>query len=166
MRFLTSLMAALVLALAAPTLAHAETDTIPPARTQVLDCVATLDRDSSWPECLRLIFAPCAGLPVGSEPHIGCLASERRDWRAVMDGEQTGLMMALTTTASTELTGVMSQWYGYVGQKCGEVAADKADISADAAQLGCEISEIVGVTAEFAACRAGRSTAPYCILQE
>ena len=137
-----------------------------PERQEVLECIETLDTQTNWNQCLTLMFAPCADLAVGSDLHVGCLGAERVAWRDVMDAHREALFDRLTPGAADELSALMDQWLGYVGQRCNAVAEEKAEISAQAAQLGCEISEIVGATAEFAACRRGESSAPYCILQE
>lgn len=150
--------------LAAP--AWAETGEIPQAKRVVLTCLDGMETETTWGQCLDILFEPCAVHAVGSKDHVGCLFKERQDWRLVMEEEQVRVLKELTPGGAADLAQIMSQWFGYVGQKCGGVAEEKADISADAAQLGCEISEIVGVTAEFSTCRSGNSTAPYCIIQE
>ena len=146
--------------------AQADSDTIPAERMEVLTCLEAMSVDTTWGQCVTLLFAPCAELAVGSEDHVSCLTDEHRAWQGAMDGERTRLLAGLTSAGASELTELMGQWFGYVAQKCGAVAAGKPATGAEAAQLGCEISEIAGVTAEFVACRAGRSTAPYCVMQE
>jgi hypothetical protein len=144
----------------------AEPVPLPEDRQPVLACVDAMESDADWDQCLTLIFAPCEGLDVGTPLHLECLVSERQVWIKALEHEQATLSDLLIPTASSEMAAIMGEWIGYVGQKCGDVAKEKASISAEAAQLGCEIAEAVGVTSEFAACRAGNSTAPYCILRD
>ena len=58
------------------------------------------------------------------------------------------------------------QWFGYVARKCSAVVAKKGASFARVAQLGCQISEIGGVTGECVACRERRLAARYCVIQE
>jgi len=139
---------------------------ISPDKLQVINCVENLQSDADWDQCLALMFEPCSGVEVGSEPHVACLRDQRESWRTVFDGQYLTLTEELTVVGITELATILGQWTGYVGNQCSQVAQGKPEGQADAAQYGCEISEIVGVSAELYACRAGLSTAPYCQLKE
>lgn len=132
----------------------------------VLICVENMGDSTTWPQCTTLMFGPCSEAEVGSGDHVECLTTQHSEWTAVMTAQREALTVDLTSTGATELGQLMGQWFVYVAQKCADVAANKTDLYADAANLGCEISEIAGVTAEFVACRNGRSTAPYCVTQE
>ena len=154
---------AVLLALcAAPALA----DTVPPDKAQVLTCLDAMGTETDWGQCVTLMFAPCAMHKAGSADHVACLSGQHESWMTVMQEQREVLLPSLTPTGRDDLTRLMGQWFGYVAQKCAAVASDKTGTGAEAAQLGCEISEIAGVTGEFVACRDGRSTAPYCIMQE
>lgn len=128
----------------------------------VLACLENLEQGTTWGQCLNLIFQPCVSHEVGSDGHVTCLTTERGVWRAAMDTLQSQVFDALTPAGGSELAGVMGQWTGYMAQKCQEVAASKPESGAASARLGCEITELVGLTGEFAACLEGRSAAPYC----
>lgn len=135
-------------------------------RKNVLDCVSRMDAQTTWDQCRRLMFLPCESHKVGSESHLTCLNEEKLHWTKIRDGFHTALVGKLNSTGSAMLTDLTGQWYGFVGQKCGLVAKEKASISADAARSGCEISEIVGLSAELLACLDGRSTSPYCTIEK
>jgi len=135
-------------------------------RQAVLGCLAEMDVSTTWDQCRTQMFAACAGLEVGAADHLACLTEDKAGWQALMTGYQAVLTERLTSAALLDLTGLMGQWTGYVGQKCADVGEARAEISREAAVLGCEISEIAGLTVEFAACDAGQSTAPYCTLKE
>jgi len=154
----------MALGLAAPV--QAETGDLSQDQRQVLTCLEAMGEGTVWGQCVGLMFQGCAGETVGSEPHVACLTTLHTDWRASMEHTRTGLMGALTSAGATELTQLMGQWFGLVAQNCAEVAVGKEAGLAEAAQLGCEISEMAGVTAEFVACHEGQSTAPYCVIQE
>ena len=135
-------------------------------RKQVLDCVSRMEVQTTWDQCRRLMFLPCEPHAVGSAQHLACLDEEKLHWTKIRDGFHAAVLERLTSTGGAMLTDLTGQWYGFVGQKCGAVAKEKADISADAARSGCEISEIVGLSAELQACLDGRSTSPYCTMKE
>ena len=162
MRLILALGASLLLALPL----GAEEAGLSEEQAQVLTCLDGMGAGTEWGQCVGLMFAPCADQDVGSEGHVACLTQLHSDWRVSMDGARTGLMAELTSTGSTELAQLMGQWFGLVAQNCSDVAVAKEPGFAEAAQLGCEISEMAGVTSEFVACHEGRSTAPYCVIQE
>ncbi len=139
---------------------------IPPERLAVLGCVEAMQSDADWGQCLTLMFAPCAAPEVGSEAHVSCLRDERENWRVVFDAQYADVIEMVTAEGTVELANIIGQWTGYVGNRCNQVASAKTGTHADAAQYGCEISEIVGVSAELMACQAGVSTAPYCVLKD
>lgn len=133
---------------------------------QVVACLSTMGAQTTWDQCRRGLFEPCAQETVGSEPHLTCLQTQKNDWRLHLDAKTDALNTRLTTEGSGQLTDLLGQWFGYVGNKCTAVAQEKADISADAALLGCEISEFAGLATEFDSCLQGNSTSPYCTLKE
>jgi len=137
-----------------------------PRQEAVLGCLGAMGAGTNWGQCVGLMFEPCADQEVGSDGHVACLTAEHAAWQAAFDSTRVALVARLTSTGSSELTLLMGQWFGYVAQKCAEVASSKSGSLAEAAQLGCEISEIAGVTEEFVACHQARSTAPYCVIQE
>ena len=82
------------------------------------------------------------------------------------EGRTDVLLKKLTVDGTVQLTEILGQWFGYVGQKCTQVAAQKANISEDAALLGCEVSEIAGLATEMQSCLRGKSVSPYCTFKE
>lgn len=164
MRMLFAAMAGLMLVMAPPALS--QTNALSEDKSTVLACIEGMQTDEDWGICLGLMFAPCAGEEVGSEGHVACLRSERENWRTVFDQQYLVAIDRLTPNGATELASLIGQWTGYVGNKCNQVAQEKEGGQADAAQYGCEISEIVGVSAELNACLEGLSTAPYCQIQD
>ncbi|NNK79845.1 MAG: hypothetical protein HKP40_14170 [Litoreibacter sp.] len=157
---LTTLSASLVLALSAVPSVAAEPLT--EDKLQVLSCLEQLDQGAEWSQCLDLMFGPCAEHKVGSEVHLACLGEERLSWRLVLVELQAQVFEAVTPSGASDLATLLGQWTGYVVQKCEAVGTARADISSEAGQLGCEITEMVGLSGEFAACLEGRSAAPYC----
>ena len=135
-------------------------------RAETLACVGAMATEADWAVCRTMMFEACAVHEVGSDPHIACLSEDRAAWQSELDATMTSTAAVLTAEGNTELTQLLTQWFGYIGQKCAAVAAERAAISAEAARLGCEISETVGLVAELAACRDGASSAPYCIRRE
>ncbi|WP_180957644.1 hypothetical protein [Neptunicoccus cionae] len=136
-------------------------------QARAITCLTGMEQgESSWPECRSLLFQPCAGFVVGAEEHLTCLAEQKAGWQTRLDTTTLTLNDRLTAEGSGQLTDLLGQWFGYVGNKCNAVAQEKADISADAARLGCEISEFAGLSTEFDSCLQGKSLSPYCILQE
>lgn len=163
----TSRIAAACLMLAAglsgiPGAAQQTAEPIPEDQILVMACLENIEQSTTWGQCLNLMFQPCAAEEVGSDGHAACLKSERTRWRSTMENLQEQVFDTITVSGGSELAGVMGQWTGYVGQKCQEVAATRADTGALSARLGCEITEFVGLSGEFAACLEGRSNAPYC----
>lgn len=136
-------------------------------QNRAVACLSGMEQgETSWPACRRLLFHPCETYTVGDADHLTCLAEQKADWRAHLDTKTQTLNKRLTTDGSGQLSDLLGQWFGYVGNKCNAVAQEKADISADAARLGCEISEFAGLSTEFDSCLQGYSTSPYCIMQE
>jgi hypothetical protein len=141
-------------------------DTVPEDKILVLACFENLEESTTWEQCVGLMFQPCAGEDVGTKAHVACLEGEQDSWRGTLDTLQADVFDAISTQGATELTDVMGQWTGYVGQKCEEAAASRDGDAASSARLGCQISEIAGLSGEFAACLEGRSTAQYCTYKE
>lgn len=138
---------------------------ITPAQGQVLSCLEALDQGTSWNQCLNLIFAPCADHTVGAAAHLDCLRGEQAEWENAMDDQRLALLRVLTPTGAADLGRALGQWVPYVTEKCETIAASRP-AAPDAARLGCQITETVGVTGEFVACREGRSLVPYCQIAE
>ncbi|MFY0692061.1 MAG: hypothetical protein JXR14_09105 [Paracoccaceae bacterium] len=152
----------LALAIALPGTASVAAEPLDEGKLQVLSCLEQLDQGVEWSQCLDLMFGPCVDHAVGSQPHLACLGEERQAWRLVLEDLQAQVFEAVTPLGASELATLLGQWTGYVVQKCEAVGLARADISAEAGQLGCEITEMVGLSGEFAACLEGRSAAPYC----
>ena len=132
----------------------------------VVDCLARIGDETEWAECRKIMFEPCTGHEVGSENHIICLEGHKLDWQTYMEDYRQLLDTKLTTSGSSMLAELMGQWFGYMAARCNDVAVARASISEEAAKLGCEIAELAGITAEFDACLDGRSTTPYCVIEE
>ncbi|MDR6264424.1 hypothetical protein [Roseobacter sp. N2S] len=133
---------------------------------QAVACLSTMGAQTTWDQCRGALFEPCAQDAVGSAPHLACLQVQKTDWRGHLDAKTEVLNARLTPEGSGQLSELLGQWFGFVGNKCSAVAQAKADISADAAMLGCEISEFAGLATEFDSCLQGDSTSPYCTLKE
>lgn len=131
-----------------------------------VECLSKMETETSWPECRKGLFAPCAENAVGSEPHLKCLRGEKDNWRVFLDKKTEVLNAKLTLEGAGQLTDLLGQWFGYVGNKCAAVGEEKAEISRDAGQLGCEISEFAGLATEFNSCLTGNSVSPYCTIKE
>jgi hypothetical protein len=129
-------------------------------------CLENMGTSTSWNKCLGLIFAPCVEVEVGSEAHVSCLEGQRENWSASMQFLQKDVTDAITLKSAEDLFEILSGWVNYVSQKC-QASEDSTDNSAMAAkQLGCRITELVGLSGEYAACLEGRSTADYCVLKD
>jgi len=157
------LMLAAALALPVPALAAPQ---VTGHQANVVSCLEQMENGTTWGQCVNLMFSPCATLEVGSDDHVACLTTQRDTWRDTKDQLQRDLIPLLTVAGGTEMVNLMGQWSGYVGQKCADVGRQNASTGADAAILGCEISELAGITVEFAACVDQISTAPYCIHED
>ena len=145
--------------------AMAADTTVSPDKVLVLACLENMGTSTQWSQCVELMFQPCVANEVGSDAHAACLGEERKIWADTVRILQTDLQAAITTEASSQVVDIMGQWTGYVVQKCEEQAAARTT-GAESARLGCEISELAGLSGEFAACIEGRSTAQYCVYKE
>ena len=152
--------------LAVAGMSYAADSKITDAKRSTMQCIEDMGVSTTWGQCANLMFKSCAHSEVGTTDHLTCLNAEHDGWREAMEGERLALANELSPTGVSELAQVMEHWFGYVAQKCAQVALGKSAIAAEAAQTGCEISEIAGVTTEFVACRANRSKAPYCVMQK
>ena len=136
----------------------------------VLACLENMENGTenatTWNQCTTLMFQPCAEEEVGLAGHVACLKAERTGWQASLETLQAKVFEAITVQASGELSDLLEGWTKFVGQKCQEVAMQRAGTGADAAQVGCEIAEMVGLSSEYAACLEGRSTAPFCKIEQ
>ena len=120
---------------------------------------------TTWPQCLGLMFEPSAAEVPGSDAHATCLTGLRDDWRGSVSVLQEEVMEKVTTEGANQVLNLIVEiWSDYVTQKCEEVAQSRPD-GPDSARLGCEVSELAGLTDEFAACLEGRSTAEYCEIE-
>jgi len=135
-------------------------------QANVVSCLEQMENGTTWSQCVNLMFSPCAKLDMGSDDHVACLVTQRDGWRNTRDRLQRDLIPVLTVAGGTEMVNLMGQWQGYVGQKCAAVGRENEATGAEAAALGCEISELSGITVEFAACFDKISTAPYCIHED
>lgn len=142
---------------------QAQENLLSPAQSEVVACLGAMGQNTSWAQCTKLMFAPCAGHAVASQGHISCLAAEKATWRAGLDAQLDTLTPRLTDEAAKDLVQLMGSWIAFVGQKCERVAAERdAPTAAEAARTGCEISEIAGAMTQINACIAGQSDAAYC----
>jgi hypothetical protein len=149
----------------APGAALAE-NVLPPSHIAALNCVENLDASMTWSQCLNVIFAECATNEVGSEDHLACLGTLQETWVGTLETLGTDAREVITEKGNAELAELLDAWTKFVVQKCEAVALEKAASSADAARLGCEVTEIVGLSGEYVACLEGRSNAPYCERKE
>lgn len=134
-------------------------------QTLVLNCLAQIGEETSWPECRGMMFAPCGEHKVGTDTHGACLLKQKQDWENEMSNQQEALIGKLTLSGNSMLAELMGNWYSYREARCNEVAAERPEAE-NSAKLGCEVAEIAGITAEFQACLEGRSTTPYCTIRE
>ena len=145
--------------------AQAET-AVPQAHVNSMACLETMGQGTSWGQCLGLIFEPCVSFEVASEAHLACLQSEREGWTATMRLLQEDVTEAITVKSAEDLAGILSGWINYVSQKCQAEGDPEGNSPLAAKQLGCQITELVGLSGEYAACLEGRSTADYCVLKD
>ena len=139
---------------------------LPQEHINAMACLENMGASTSWNQCLGLIFAPCLEVEVGSEAHVSCLQGQREKWSTSMQFLQKDVTDAITLKSAEDLFEILSGWVNYVSQKC-QASEDSTDNSAMAAkQLGCRITELVGLSGEYAACLEGRSTADYCVLKD
>ena len=138
---------------------------LPKEHINAIACLENMEASSTWSQCLGLIFAPCLEDVVGSEPHVSCLQGQRKDWNGSMQLLQSDVTDAITLKSAEDLTKILSGWINYVSQKCQSGGDPTGNPALAVKQLGCQITEIVGLTGEYAACLEGRSTAEYCILK-
>ena len=131
----------------------------------VLACLENMEQGTTWPQCVELMFQRCVSHEVGTDAHAACLSEVREDWSGTVKDLQGQVIEAVTSSGSSELLDLMGQWTGYVVQKCQEVA-DTKTTGAQSARLGCEVSELAGLSGELAACLEGRSSAGYCEFKE
>ena len=138
---------------------------LPKEHINAMACLENMEGSTTWNQCLGLIFAPCLEDVVGSEPHVSCLQGQREDWNGSMQLLQSDVTDAITLKSAEDLAKILSGWINYVSQKCQAGADPTGNPAIAVKQLGCQITEIVGLTGEYAACLEGRSTAEYCVLK-
>lgn len=129
---------------------------------EVLSCLAQMENGVTWSTCLNVLFSPCADIEIGSEAHVACLTEQRDIWRGTKNVLQSDLVEMLTAEGGTQMMNILHQWQGYVGDKCSQVSQQYEESGAESAALGCEISELTGLTAELALCHEQDSTAQFC----
>ncbi|WP_299190761.1 hypothetical protein [uncultured Litoreibacter sp.] len=160
-----TLSAALAALIFTTQLHAAEDPIVAEEKLLVLGCLEQMENGTSWPECVSLMFQPCADEAPGSDPHAACLSDEREGWSMTVQNLQAKLIEGVTPEGRIQIIDLMGLWGSYVVQQCNQVAATK-ETGAESARLGCEISEFAGLAGEFAACLEGRSTAEYCEFKE
>jgi len=134
-------------------------------QTLVLNCLASVGDETSWPECRGMIFLPCEEHTAGTTVHLSCLLKQKTDWENRMADTQENLLEELTPEGNSMLAALMSQWGVFRDSRCDGVANSQPG-GERPARLGCEIMEIAALTAEFEACLAGRSQTSYCMLRQ
>jgi hypothetical protein len=139
---------------------------LPKEHINAMACLENMETSTTWSQCLGLIFAPCSRNKVGSELHLSCLQGQNEDWNSSMQLLQSNLTEMITLKSVEDLTKILSGWINYVSQKCQAGLDAAGNPSAKAKQLGCQITETVGLTGEYAACLEGRSTAEYCVMKD
>ena len=139
---------------------------LPQGHINSMACLENMGNNTTWNQCLALIFAPCLEDEVGSEAHVSCLELQRVEWTGSMRLLQSDVTDAITLKSAEDLAKILSGWINYVSQKCqaGEGSMDNPLVAAK--QLGCQITELAGLTGEYAACLEGRSTAEYCVVKD
>ena len=155
----TALASMFCVAAATPALAQ---DAFDDHQKEVLNCLAQMENGATWESCLNVLFSPCAEQDVGGEEHVICLTEQREVWTGTKNGLQADLVNMLTAEGGTQMMNILHQWHGYVGDKCSQVSQQYEESGAESAKLGCEISELTGLTAELALCHEKASTAPFC----
>ena len=138
---------------------------LPKEHINAMACLENMEASTTWNQCLGLIFKPCSEDVVGSEAHVSCLQRQRKDWNGSMQLLQSDVTDAITLKSAEDLAKILSGWINYVSQKCQAGADPTGNPAVAVKQLGCQITEIVGLTGEYAACLEGRSTAEYCVLK-
>jgi|GEM_PF-318736 len=131
----------------------------------VLNCLVRIGEETNWQECRGMMFAPCQEHKVETDTHVACLTREKQNWESEMSDTQEALLEKLTPTGNNTLAQLMRDWFEFRDTRCNDVA-DARPSAARSVRLGCEITEIAGITAEFQACLEGRSTTQYCMLKE
>lgn len=132
----------------------------------VLACLEQMEVTTTWNQCLNLMFQPCVSETVGSDGHVACLSDERVEWGVVAEQLQREVSGAITAKGNTQFAEILGSWTGIIVQNCADVGTSKAATGSESARLGCEISEMVGLSGELAACLEGRSSAEYCTFKE
>ena len=138
---------------------------LPKEHINAMACLENMEGSTTWNQCLGLIFAPCLEDAVGSEAHVSCLRGQRKAWNGSMQLLQSDVTDAITLKSAEDLAKILSGWINYVSQKCQAGASPTGTPTVTVKQLGCQITEIVGLTGEYAACLEGRTTAEYCVLK-
>lgn len=139
---------------------------LPQEHVNAMACLENMETSTTWSQCLGLIFAPCSKNKVGSKLHLNCLQGQHEDWTGSMQLLQSDLSEMITLKSVEDLTKILSGWINYVSQKCQAGLDAAGSPSVKAKQLGCQITETVGLTGEYAACLEGRSTADYCVMKD
>lgn len=143
--------------------AAAEQPKYPENHLTAIACTENLGLTTTWEQCLNVIFQPCAAYEVGSGPHATCLQKMRDDWGVTVEGLQADVTETVTSEGSLELVRLIGEWTGYVVHKCNSVAESKPVTGREVANLGCQITEMVGLSAEMTACLQGNTKAGYCV---
>lgn len=139
---------------------------VPKEHIFALACLENLEISTTWSQCVGLMFAPCAPYDVGSDDHVACLRREKANWNTTMQTLQTNVQQVITPTAAGELVKILSGWVSYVSQTCEAAGQAHSSTSVEAAELGCQITELAGLSGEYAACLEGRSNSEYCVIKQ
>jgi len=132
-------------------------------KQQVLSCVSDLKSDADWVRCNRMIQQPCAGEKYGSTEHLTCLEALHSSWSEYLDAARESTIPILVRDGQEGLGEFAASWSGMAKNRCTALAEYQQEVSPGIARIQCELSEIVGFSAELAACRNGLSDAPFCI---
>ena len=135
---------------------------LPREQSLALVCTKNLGEETVWSECLDLIFEPCADKTPGEEAHTECLVSLRESWRVTSKALEGSVRNVLKPSREIELTDILGQWNKFVVDKCKSVSNSKPEVFRQSAEIGCEITELVGLSSELSTCLSGDSKATYC----
>lgn len=130
-----------------------------------LACLEQMDINTTWEQCVFQIFKECTDHSIGTDDHVACLEDLKEEWNVSVTALQSKVLEDVTPAGGTELLEVFEGWVKFVSQKCEQQSLNKEAGPANSARLGCQITEMVGLSGEFAACLEGRSTWDYCKLK-
>ena len=135
-------------------------------KEEVLACVSQLQSDEDWKRCNNLIQSPCGHEEYGSTGQLSCLKTLHESWSEHLESARKNAMETLAREGRESLNAFAKSWSGIVKNRCSALAEYQQEVSPGTARIQCELSEIVGFSAELAACRRSASDAPFCIMKE